>query len=117
MNGFFKTHVCILCIQVCRTSQKEAKAHLPCQAPAVVHVSQPTAVSHITLSQAVVFGETPVNAVCPTCRVAVTTVISHEVSCMAYCLCGLWACCCECLQDVVHSCPICKKKMGKLERF
>ncbi|KAF6026193.1 hypothetical protein EB796_015499 [Bugula neritina] len=54
-----------------------------CQAPTIVHVSQPTSASDITVSQVVLFGRKPVNVICPTCRVQVTTLIRHEVNCLA----------------------------------
>ncbi|XP_078375607.1 uncharacterized protein LOC144658954 isoform X2 [Oculina patagonica] len=72
----------------------------------------------------VTFGESPVRAVCPHCRVTVVST-THKVPGFKTCVCcvllaciGCNAGCClfpfcmdECL-DVVHACPLCRNKIG-----
>jgi len=73
-------------------------------------------------------GYHPVQIVCPTCQVSVVTVTSSSPSMMAWgmstilCFTMLWPCFClplvmDSMTNVKHSCPHCKKVLGRFNGF
>ena len=73
-------------------------------------------------------GYHPVQTVCPACQVSVVTVTSSSPSMMAWgmstilCFTMLWPCFClplvmDSMTNVKHSCPHCKKVLGRFNGF
>merc|ERR1739848_506073 len=85
--------------------------------PQVVIVQQPV------MMQRPVFNRHPVNIICQLCSSQATTQTRTEmgtgswVICAALCFftgcCCCFPCCCGGCQDVVHTCPKCKRPVGR----
>ena len=93
--------------------------------PPVNYPQQPTqVVTQIQYVQAPSFGYRPANMTCPHCQVNITTSTRSESSAIAWIICGalcvfgIWPCCLipfcvDSMQAVTHSCPSCKKTLGR----
>merc|ERR1712209_320123 len=80
----------------------------------------------VQYQQAIPFGPDPQEVNCPLCQSRIRTTVDKEPGVMAWiiagilCFTGFWCCACipcciDSLNDVEHSCPSCKKKIGKFK--
>lgn len=90
----------------------------------VVVVQQPSAYPVGVLR----FGRYPLQMRCPQCQADIVTSTDLELGTFAWCMCVLIACfwlwpfcfialCIDSLKDVIHSCPNCKKELGRYKRM
>ncbi|XP_062582416.1 LITAF domain-containing protein-like [Saccostrea cucullata] len=74
------------------------------------------------------FGRYPLQIKCPNCQADIVTGTTTEIGTFAWCMCVLIACfwlwpfcfialCIDSLKDVVHTCPNCKKELGRYKRM
>uniref|UniRef100_A0AAR2JE06 LITAF domain-containing protein n=1 Tax=Pygocentrus nattereri TaxID=42514 RepID=A0AAR2JE06_PYGNA len=95
--------------------------------PNVLH--QPRHIWSLMFSALALFGDSPVQVTCPTCRHTGLTNVEHSAGLLTYLFCGgLFFCgcalgcclipfCVDRLRDVKHTCSNCKALLGVYKRL